>query len=340
MQKKLLNKLNMTCFIAGAMLTPALACNGSHVLGVGGTGAAYTLTANTMQEGDFYFGVNAEVIQNRDLTDATIIEAMQNGASHLHNISRVASYSITSSYGITDRLTLNIQFPYVSRTDIRAGEEDGGVYEVHSHGNAQDIGDIAALFQYKIYDYESLKFALLGGIKVPTGKTDRADAGEVLEADLQPGSGSWDLFAGLAATKDFENFSFHSDILYKYNNKGVNESRLGDILTYNLAFSYKLIGHDHKETHTLYRLNEKEDFGYSVGLFFEFNGERAEKDSFYNITAENTGHNVVFATVGINLITHSNYSMFLSFSKPLYQDFNGLQNEISYKSSFGIGRSF
>lgn len=337
MQKKLLIASSLWAI---GTVTSTWACNGSHVLGGATTGAVYTISADTMEKGNFYLGINLETLQNKSLSDAQIIGAMQNGSSHLHSIDAVNSYSLSLSYGITDNLTLNMQLPYVSRKNIRAGEDNGGTFEVHPHGDVEGIGDMSAILQYKVYD-DVVKIALLAGVKAPTGKDDLEDNGEVLEADLQPGSGSWDLFAGAAITKDFESFSLHSDMLYKYNNTGVDGSQLGDVLTYNAAVSYKLFEdkHDHK-LHKLHELEEEKEFGYSVSTFLELNGEYAQKDRFHGDKADNTGHNVIFATTGLQVVSHAGYSLFFSVSKPIYQDFNGLQNDINYKSSFGIGKSF
>jgi len=341
MQKKQYNKLkllNISCLMALGTLTPTWACNASHVLGAGGSGAVYTMSANTMQKGDFYLGVNAERVSNKTLDDKTITDAMKSGTTHIHSIDAINSYSLSTSYGITDTLTLNMQLPYTSRINIRAGEENSGIYEVHPHGDSKGLGDVSAILQYKAYDEEGVKIALLAGLKAPTGKTNVSDGHEVLEADLQPGSGSWDIFAGAALTKDFENFSIHSSVLYKYNNKGVDDSRLGDVFTYNGALSYKLVEDRHH--HVLRKLDAEEEFEYSVNVFIELNGEKADRDYFSGVIANNTGHNVIFATTGIQVLTQKGYSLFFTVSTPVYQNFNGVQNDISYKSSIGIGKSF
>ncbi|SFV67900.1 hypothetical protein MNB_SM-4-1185 [hydrothermal vent metagenome] len=329
MQKKQFNTFNRT---------PLWACNASHVLGAGGSGAVYTMSANTMQKGSFFVGVNVERVANKTLSDKAIIDAMKSGTIHIHSIDAINSYSLSASYGITDTLTLNMQLPFISRINIRAGEEEGGVYEVHPHGDSKGLGDISAILQYKIYDEEGIKIAVLAGLKAPTGKTDVSDGHEVLEADLQPGSGSLDFFAGAALTKDFENFSIHSSVLYKYNTLGVNGSLLGDVFTYNGALSYKLIKDTH--THELRALDAGEEFSYSVDVFVELNGEKADKDYFSGVVANNTGHNVIFATTGVQVASESGYSFFFTVSKPIYQNFNGVQNDINYKSSFGVGKSF
>jgi hypothetical protein len=339
MQKNTINKLTFISLLASATATSTWACNGSHVLGIGGTHTAtgYTISANTMEKGGFFLGVNAETIRNKNLSDSTIIDALNNNSEHLHAIDSINSYALTASYGITNDLTFNLQLPYVSRKGIRAGEDNGGTPEVHPHDDINEIGDASALLQYKVYDYK-FKVALLAGLKAPTGKDNVRFEGEVLEADLQSGTGSWDLLAGLAFTKDFEDFSLHSDLLYKSNNKGVGNSELGDIFTYNVALSYTLV--DHQPHATLNGSAIENHYGYSVDTFLELNGERADKDRFDNSIADNTGHHIIFATTGLQVTTEDNYALSFAVSVPVYQNMNGVQNEVSYKAMIGIGKSF
>lgn len=338
MQKNTINKLTLISLLASATATSTWACNGSHVIGIGGgkSATAYTISANTMEKGGFFLGVNAETIRNKNLSDAAILAELNRGGDHLHAIDSVNSYSLVASYGITNDLTLNLQLPYVTRKGIRAGENDNGP-EVHPHDDIKELGDAAALLQYKVYD-DKFKVALLAGLKAPTGKDNVIFEGEVLEADLQSGSGSWDLFTGVAFTKDFGDFSLHSDLLYKHNNKGVGNSELGDIFTYNAALSFTLV--DHKP-HVCLTGSEKESHdGYSVDTFIELNGERAGADRFDGSRADNTGHNIIFATTGLQVSTEDHYSFFVSVSVPVYQDMNGVQNDIGYKSIISIGKSF
>lgn len=339
MQKNAINKLTLISLLASATATSTWACNGSHVLGVGGghSATAYTVSANTMEKGSLFLGVNAETVRNKNLSDSAMLAELNSGGDHLHAIDSVNSYSLSASYGITDDLTLNVQLPYVTRKGIRAGEDDGAGPEVHPHDDIKELGDASAILQYKVYD-DKFKVALLAGLKAPTGKDDVTFEGEILEADLQSGTGSWDLFAGVAFTKDFEDFSLHSDLLYKYNNKGVGNSELGDIFTYNLALSYNLVEH---KSHVGLTGSEKEDHhGYSVDTFIEFNAERAGEDRFNGSMASNTGHSIIFATTGLQVSTEDNYSLFVSVSVPVYQDMNGVQNNVSYRSTIGIGKSF
>ncbi|MDA7816710.1 transporter [Sulfurimonas sp.] len=340
MKNKSINKLSIACLVALTTVSSTWACNASHVLGVGSgnTATAYTISANTMDEGGMYVGMNYETLRNKFLTDAAILSALNAGSEHLHGVDAVNTFALSASYGITNDLTVNVQLPFTSRKGIRAGEDDGGGPEVHRHNDVEELGDMAALFQYKVYDQDKFKVALLGGFKAPTGVDDDTFEGEILETDLQSGTGSWDFFAGVAVTKDFEDFSLHSDFLYKYNGKGARSSELGDVFTYNVALSYNLIGH---ESHKLLKgLDEENHSGYSLDTFVELNGEIADEDHFDGVQAANTGHHVIYATTGLSLSTEENYSLFFAISVPVYQDMKGEQNYISYRSTFGIGKSF
>ena len=323
---------------------PLWACNSSHVLGAGGSGAAYTMSADTMEEGGFYIGVNAEYVRNTPLSDAEIAKAIANGSEHIHSIDSINTYSVSMSYGVTDLLTLNVLLPYVSRKNIRAGEHH--VFEtdhdhgetVHLHGDSEGVGDLSAILQYKLYDEDKTKVSILGGIKAPTGKTDVSDGDEFLESDLQPGSGSWDFFAGAAVSKDFEGFSLLSNILYKYNTEGDSGYQLGDVFSYNLAFSYKLLGEEHE--HHIGEDHGHEAFDYSVDFFIELNGQYAQKDTHFGFDVENTGNHVVFATTGLQFISNKDYSAYVAIGVPVYEDYNGVQSETKYKATIGIGKSF
>lgn len=334
--------LTKTSLFSLLVSVPIWACNASHVMGAGGAGAVYTMSADTMERGGVYIGINREYIGNRSLSDNAIIDAIEGGAEHLHSIDATDNYSLSLSYGLSDRLTLNINLPYVIRWNIRAGElHDEGMGlagEVHAHGDIGGLGDLSILVQYKVYDNSHTKVALLGGLKLPTGKSDLKEGDEAIEADLQPGSGSWDYFAGVALTHEFEDFSFHASTLYKYNTEGVEESRLGDIFTYNAAIAFHLMGAMH--THNGIQEEHHGTVDYSVDCFAELNGEIAEPDSFGGKDAQNTGHHLLYFTTGLQLLTQSEYSAFVSFSVPLYQHFKGLQNDIRYKASIGIGRHF
>lgn len=150
---------------------------------------------------------------------------------------------MSAGYGVTDDLTIGLRLPYLLRTDIRSGHDDGNEVVIDTHGDSDGVGDFTLLGQYRFLNstYNSLEAALLVGVKVPTGATGVKDRnGEVFETEHQPGSGSWDPLIGIAASKRVGTISFDTNMLYTFATRGAQRTNLGDLLHYNLAASYRL----------------------------------------------------------------------------------------------------
>ena len=75
---------------------------------------------------------------------------------------------------------------------------------INRRGNSAGFGDVTLLGQYRFHNnaQTGTSAAVLFGFKAPTGSTNQRDAaGELFEAEFQPGSGSWDGLLGAAFTK-------------------------------------------------------------------------------------------------------------------------------------------
>src|SRR5205085_6937456 len=82
-------------------------------------------------------------------------------------------------------------------------------------------------------------FALLGGIKAPTGSTHRrSDEGERLETEHQPGTGSWDPLFGASAATAAGPLRLTVSALYQLSTEGAQHTRLGDRLQGGVALSH------------------------------------------------------------------------------------------------------
>ena len=95
MKNNSINKLSIACLLALTTTSSTWACNASHVLGVGSgnSATAYTISANTMEEGSLYVGVNFETVRNKNLSDSAILAALNSGSEHLHSIDTINSYA-------------------------------------------------------------------------------------------------------------------------------------------------------------------------------------------------------------------------------------------------------
>ena len=88
---------------------------------------------------------------------------------------------------------------------------------INRRGNSAGFGDVTLLGQYRFHNnaQTGTSAAVLFGFKAPTGSTNQRDAaGELFEAEFQPGSGSWDGLLGAAFTKRTGRWSFDVSGLY------------------------------------------------------------------------------------------------------------------------------
>jgi hypothetical protein len=185
--------------VAVAVLSAAPAA-AHHPGGIGSTGTAgpiVTLSATTLDQGQFAIGFLYEYIKLGGLSDAALIEAAGKHI-HAHSIGTIQSASAGFALGLTNDLMLMLRLPYVLRTDIREGHHEhvGGVAinSVDFRGDSAGIGDLTALAQWRFLNNRATgtEMAVLFGAKVPSGATNRVDdQGERFEAEFQPGSSGW-----------------------------------------------------------------------------------------------------------------------------------------------------
>ncbi|MCZ6691260.1 MAG: hypothetical protein O7H41_16865 [Planctomycetota bacterium] len=140
-------------------------------------------------------------------------------------------HRLTSSvnYGALPDLTLTALLPFVYRTL----ESDAGDAETSG------IGDVTLVAKYRIFrttaHRASDNLAALLGLELPTGSDTETENGARLPMTLQPGSGSWDPFAGLAATFERDRWKFNGVWLYQLNTEGGQDYKFGDELVLDLA---------------------------------------------------------------------------------------------------------
>jgi hypothetical protein len=84
---------------------------------------------------------------------------------------------------------------------------------------------------------------LLGGIKTPLGENDHRREGQRVDEHAQPGTGSWDVFGGVALLHLLDKRSaFFASAQYRYNGKNDFDYRYGRIFLANAAYERKLGG--------------------------------------------------------------------------------------------------
>ena len=343
----------LTCLLATS------AARAHHAGGVGnaqGAGPINTISASTLEQGRSVAGVTVDYTSFDTLGDATLIGATAAGIEDVHGLDTIQSYALNYSYGVTNDLMLTLRLPYVRRTGARAAEENGGIIEVEDHGTPSGIGDLSLLGQYRFLNDRASRTeaAVLLGIKAPTGTTDFQHNGELLEAEFQPGSGSWDALFGLALTHRTGKWSFDTNVLYAAVSEGTQETDLGDLFFYDAAISYRLAslggpapmlhgahahedgddGHGHTHSHA-----EETDHGAALDLVLEVNGEWHDKQETAGVDDANSGGNTIYISPGLRL-SIDEWSGFFSVGIPVVKDLNGIQAEPEWRISTGASLAF
>lgn len=348
--------------------SPAMAHHPSGVSSSSASGPIVTIPATTLDQGSVAAWAAFEYISFEELSDAVLAAAALN-EEDVHSISSLESPLIGMSYGVTDRMMVSLQLPYVTRRGIREGEhghgheaeggehhEDAGEHgevetpEIVNLGTSEGIGDLSILGQYRFLGQNSgPQAAVLFGVKTPTGKTDeRTNEGELFETEFQPGSGSWDGLFGLALSQGMGRWSLDSNVLYVAATEGAQQTDLGDRFHYNGAISYRLVGsgnaldtaHEHRHGK---ELGPHHDHGTGGGLAIdaalEINGEWQAKEDTAGETNPNSGGNVVYLSPGVRLTSNA-WSGFVSVGVPIVNDLNGTQSEAEYRLIGGGSLSF
>ncbi len=232
-----------------------------------------------------------------------------------------------AAYAPSDEWTIGADLPYVENRNLHEGVDNGGVPDVESNGDQQGIGDASVFAQWKFHEeLESRSYAsLYFGAKLPTGKTDlHSPAGERLEPDHQPGSGSTDAFTGVALSKSFGNTTLAASVLYTLAGDGSQDSNLGDVLRVSAGWGWSA---------------EARASGPMWRWMIELNGQWHDKMQMAGVTDPNSGGMQLFVAPGLRVTWSSHISWFASIGLPLVQNLDGVQSETSFRASTGIGFS-
>ena len=339
---------------------PAFAHHAGGAGNTGGAGPINTISASTLEHGHAVAGVVVDYTRLNTLSDATLINATAAGLEGVHDLKTLQSFALVGAYGVTNDLTVSFHVPFVKRTGIRAAEADpnSGVIDLLNHGGSDGFGDVSALGQYRFFNDRAsqTEAAVLFGLKAPTGPTDRRSRqNELLDAEFQPGSGSWDFSVGAAATHRVGQWSFDANVLYIIATEGTQNTELGDLFQYNAAISYRLAGlghtgqapmfhggHSHEtgdDGHAHALMHDEAPAGPAFDLILELNGQWHGKQVTNGVTDENSGASTIFISPGLR-VSVGQVSAFASVGIPVLNDFNGIQPDNDWHLSTGVMVTF
>jgi hypothetical protein len=334
---------------ATCLASPALADHAGPS-GVGG-GSLNVFSPDTLGEGAFAIGFRMSYLRPEQRSDE-LLAALAGQHVHAHNTDYNLNSSLGLAYGATHELTLSFELPYVRRDGLRegthshvAGQSINGVEEL---GTVAGIGDASFLARYKVTDNPDATFALIGGLKFPTGSTHRhSNAGERLETEHQPGTGSFDPIAGAAFATKLGAVRLTASGLYQISGKGAQHSRLGDRGQAGIALSHRFgePEHDHEEAGEHHHGGEAHHHAaphghQSVDTFVELTGEWEGRQKVDGEVEQESGGRAIWLSPGARFNAANGLSLGASVGVPVAQHIRASHPDNKYRLTISLGKSF
>jgi hypothetical protein len=314
-------------------------------MGPSGFGAGGGLTVfgpETMDSGHWAAGLRLAYTQPKRRSNEQL-EALAEVGVAAHNTDYNLNASLGVAYGINHHVTLSAELPYVRRNNLR--EADDG--EVKRLGSVAGIGDLNLLAKYRLTDGETSGLALIGGLKLPTGSTDKASiTGERLETEHQPGTGSWDPIFGASASTRLGTVQLTASALYQLTTTGAQHTRLGERVQGGVALSHhfgepspgELEGHNHHHGDELDDNHEQSRSSWDA--FVELAGEWEGRQKIRGETEQASGGEWAWVAPGVRFNAASGWSATAGVAIPLWQEIRASHPDNRYRVVLSLGQAF
>ena len=336
--------------LLAATSTAALADHmGASAYGSGGGMSVFS--PDTLDGGHWAAGLRLAYTRPERRGDAEL-EALADRHIHAHNTDYNLNASLGLAYGVSHHLTLSAELPYVRRDSLREGEHshvDGeAVNGVEQLGNVAGLGDMNLLAKYRGTEGEGPGFALVGGIKLPTGSANRRSPdGERLETEHQPGSGSWDPIFGASASAPLGRVQLTASALYQLSTTGAQHTRLGNRLQGGIAISHRFgpaepeHHHEHGEVGEHHHHDDADEARHaSWDGFVEIAGEWEGRQRIGGEIEEASGGKWAWVAPGVRFNSASGWSAGAAVAIPVWQRIRASHPENRYRLTVSLGRAF
>jgi hypothetical protein len=180
------------------------------------------------------------------------------------------------------------------------------------------ITDLWLNLKYRLVRGEPGNLAIVAGLKLPTGTDDETlDNGEKLEPSSQPGTGAFDVRAGLAYTR-YLNSALTLDASAVYTLRTEHDDfQVGDRFDAGVALAWRLIADEH--AYPQYQV-----FGEALVTWLEEDEHDGESNA-------NSGGTVLYLSPGARVRFSRNVALTVAPAFPVLQDLGGEQVEAEYR---------
>ena len=260
--------------------------------------------------------------------DYNNLNTLQSGKDVLDDDARLRttqSFLFNTGYTITNNLSVELLLTYVNQT--RKITQFGNVNIDETNG----VGDGVLLLKYnfnQLFDKNNtLRVGL--GAKIPIGATDKkSKQGILLNADLQPGSGAWDI---IFWSSYLQNFSFRPSASFSattiYRHTGTNNKYLNNLTTYRFGPEFQAF------------INYTDQFFLFKTLInpsLSFKYRKAKQDEIGGSLLDNTGGEWLMLIPGIDIRITTKLNFQTKFEIPVYSYVDGTQLTPTYRITTGL----
>ncbi len=247
--------------------------------------------------------------------DYNLLKTLKSGSTELDDNLRervTQSVLVSTGYTFNHRFSLNFLFSFIRQE--RHIFTTLGTNSTITNG----VGDGILLFRYNILSKNANTSLLAGlGPKIPMGSTDKtSENGITLPADLQPGSGAWDIvfWSTFSQSLSFRR-SMAVVVTSTYRATGVNPDYLGSI-AYEFGDELQIIA------------GIADQFVIGGGIWDPsvlFRYRRAGRDKSNEVVIDASGGEWIFLLPGIKYAVIPAMSVSASIEIPLYSYVNNTQ---------------
>jgi hypothetical protein len=297
----------------------------NHGPGASGGGSA-TISGETLKQNHFELSVREDFTQFEAFNTAQAVARAQKGGD-FDALNHGFITTADVAYGISDDFQIGASIGYFSGNDfISADTQPDGSVEV-SKTNPDGLTDLALLGKYRVLSGQPGNLAVVGGVILPTGRSDVALAnGEPLSPTDQPGTGRWGAPIGLGYSRFITSqLTVDASALYTFRFEK-DSFKVGDRLDLGLALAW--------------RITESIKTFPQYSLFAELNDVYLQKDRDHGDNDPNSGSSTLYATPGVRVRFDPHAALTAAPSFPIWQEVNGDQGKVDFKFALTFSLSF
>lgn len=270
----------------------------------------------TDQNHRFYFEYLFEQ-KNYDVMDAHAAHELHHDGHHLHDKTTEDLHHLKFGTLIGEKLDVFIEIPYVIRRSLEIDTHS----ILGSKQSSEGWGDLNLISSYQVWQNGGQSFSPVAGIKFPTGSIkEKNSIGDQFEAELQPGSGSYDYVLGGIYKFDTERLAFVANMSYLFRTEGRNDFEFGDVFVTSFYADYLLNP-------------MMKSFPVRAGVDLVYQNEQKQKEAGVKM-ADSGGQTILLGPV-VKVNAGDHVSLYSTFMYPISQNLGGVHQELDYEWTLG-----